>query len=188
MVALRKKDDRLESLRRFYRILDELDQMLGSPKNLSACSGRMDWPIRGVYFFREPTESRAESGMGLRVVRVGTHALKEGSKTTLWHRLAQHRGQSTSGGGNHRGSIFQLLVGTALMAKNDVSCPTWGHGSSAPRGIRDSEQPLEKLVSEQILKMPLLWVAVEDSPGPAILRGYIERNSIALLSNFNNRA
>ncbi len=31
--------------------------------------------------------------------------------------------------------------------------------------------------------MPFLWLAVADAPGPDSLRGYIERNSIALLSN-----
>ncbi|SDL31941.1 hypothetical protein SAMN04488026_107811 [Aliiruegeria lutimaris] len=31
--------------------------------------------------------------------------------------------------------------------------------------------------------MPFLWLEVNDEPGPDSLRGYIERNSIALLSN-----
>jgi hypothetical protein len=31
--------------------------------------------------------------------------------------------------------------------------------------------------------MPFLWLEVDDPPGPASLRGYLERNSIALLSN-----
>lgn len=31
--------------------------------------------------------------------------------------------------------------------------------------------------------MPFLWLAVLDAPGPDSLRGYIERNAIALLSN-----
>jgi hypothetical protein len=31
--------------------------------------------------------------------------------------------------------------------------------------------------------MPFLWLAVDDPPGPRSIRGYIERNSIALLSN-----
>jgi hypothetical protein len=33
--------------------------------------------------------------------------------------------------------------------------------------------------------MPFLWLAVEDEAGPESQRGYIERNSIALLSNYN---
>ena len=33
--------------------------------------------------------------------------------------------------------------------------------------------------------MPFLWLAVDDDPGPASQRGVIERNAIALLSNYN---
>ena len=32
--------------------------------------------------------------------------------------------------------------------------------------------------------MPFLWLAIEDEAGPESLRGYIERNAIALLSNW----
>jgi hypothetical protein len=32
--------------------------------------------------------------------------------------------------------------------------------------------------------MPFLWLAVDDVAGPESGRGYVERNSIALLSNF----
>lgn len=177
--------DRLIDLKRFYSVLDELSQKLRGPRILLNCSGRMDWPIRGVYFFQEPGENRAESGSGPRVVRVGTHALKAGSGTSLWNRLSQHKGRSSSGGGNHRGSIFRLLVGTALIAKNNLAYPTWDHGSSAPRDSREAERPIEKLVSAHVGNMPFLWIAIEDQPGPASLRGYIERNSIALLSHFN---
>jgi hypothetical protein len=52
-----------------------------------------------VYFFMEEGETRSDSGIGARIVRVGTHALKEGSGTKLWTRLSQHRGQEKSGGG-----------------------------------------------------------------------------------------
>jgi hypothetical protein len=33
--------------------------------------------------------------------------------------------------------------------------------------------------------MPFLWVRVDDEAGPSSLRGYLERNAIALLSNYN---
>lgn len=180
--------DRLEHLRRFYSILDALSQKLGGARTLLNCTGRMAWPSRGVYFFQEHGEDRAESGLGARVVRVGTHALKEESGTSLWNRLSQHKGQSKSGGGNHRGSIFRLLVGTALIAKYNRNYLTWGQGSSAQRDTRQAEQPLENLVSTHIGGMPFLWIAIEDEPGPTSLRGYIERNSIALLSHFNREA
>jgi hypothetical protein len=104
--------DRLSDLVRYYDLLDRLEQKLGGERRLSECSGRMDWPKRGVYFFFEPGEERRDSGHGPRVVRVGTHALTTNSRTTLWNRLSQHRGVEKSGGGNHRGSIFRLIVGS----------------------------------------------------------------------------
>jgi len=33
--------------------------------------------------------------------------------------------------------------------------------------------------------MPLLWLEVNDEPGPDSIRGYIERNAIGLLSNYS---
>ncbi len=145
----------------------------------------MDWPVRGLYFFQERGEDRTDTGPGPRVIRVGTHALKDGSRTTLWNRLSQHKGTAKTGGGNHRGSIFRLIVGTALIDINGYSFPIWGQGSSGARDIREKEQPLEKLVSQTIGEMPVLWLAITDDPGPESLRGYIERNAIALLSNYN---
>ena len=40
-------------------------------------------------------------------------------------------------------------------------------------------------MSEVIGKMSFLWLAIGDEAGPESHRGYIERNSIALLSNYN---
>jgi hypothetical protein len=133
----------------------------------------------------EPGEERSDTGAGRRVVRVGTHALTESSKTKLWNRLSQHRGQASSGGGNHRGSIFRLIVGTALMASNAHQFRTWGKGSTATAEIRAGEARLECEVSRIIGAMPFLWLAIDDDPGKASLRGYIEQNSIALLSNYS---
>ncbi len=130
-------------------------------------------------------EFRADSGSGLRVVRIGTHALRQGSGTTLWTRLVRHKGQIRSGGGNHRASVFRRLVGTALIESGGLKCPTWDNRSStASREVRDSERSLETSVSRTTGKMPFLWLAVEDEPGPSSLRGHIERNAIALLSNY----
>ena len=145
--------------------------------------------MRGVYFFFEPGELREGSGE-MRVVRVGTHALQAKSQTTLWTRLSQHRGSRAGrrpGGGNHRGSIFRLLVGTALIGKGvpeaESAKATWGHGSTPPPGAADREYPLERKVSQIIGSMPFIWLAVDDAPGPDSDRGMIERNAIALLSN-----
>lgn len=144
----------------------------------------MNWPQRGVYFFTEACEERNESGNGPRVVRVGTHALKLNGRTTLWNRLSQHRGRSRNGRGNHRGSIFRLIVGKSLMARDGYNFPTWGDKSSASREARNDEVRLEEEVSRVIGAMPFLWLPINDEPGPESLRGLIERNSIALLSNY----
>ena len=177
-------NERAHHLERFYGLLTGLEKNLGGARKLSHCSGRMDWPRRGIYFFHEPGEQRSDTGQGPRIVRVGTHALKAGSGTKLWTRLSQHRGQARSSGGNHRGSIFRLIVGTALIERDGHDYPSWGQGSSAPREDREREQPLERAVSAVIGDMPFLWLAIKDEPGPESLRGYIERNAIALLSNF----
>lgn len=176
---------RLDALIEFYSILDRLGHAIGRARLLSACSGRSDWPRRGVYFFCESGENRTDTGAGARIVRVGTHALKTGSKTALWTRLSQHRGQQNTGGGNHRGSIFRQIVGHALIERDGLEFPTWGDGYTASREIRFAEVDLERRVSEVIGKMSFLWLAIEDEAGPESRRGYIERNSIALLSNYH---
>jgi len=116
---------RREHLVRFYSILDELEKRIGGARTFGDCRGRMNWPARGVYFFREAGETRSDTGKGPRIVRVGTHALKTGGSTTIWGRLSTHRGQMRSGGGNHRGSIFRLIVGTALTDRDGHKFPTW---------------------------------------------------------------
>ena len=171
-------------LEQFYSLLDKLDARTAGPRRLSNCTGRMPWPGRGVYFFMEPGEVRSGSGTGPRVVRVGTHALIAGSGTTLWRRLYQHRGPARPGGGNHRGSVFRLIVGTALVGRGRFDCPTWGEGQTAPRDVRDREFELERVVSKAIGEMPLLWLGIGDAPGPDSLRGYIESHAIALLSHY----
>ncbi len=46
---------------------------------------------------------------------------------------------------------------------------------------------MEKVVSTMIGDMPFLWLSIDDEPGRSSLRGYIERNAIALLSNFGKK-
>jgi hypothetical protein len=176
---------RRNELDAFYRLLGELRERVGGYRRLAECDGRIQWPRCGVYYFFEDGELR-EDGKSLRVVRVGTHALTATSRTSLWTRLAQHRGNEKGrnvGGGNHRGSIFRLLVGDALLRSGrfaDGAVPSWGKGNSASREVRDGEVALERAVSEQIRSMPLLWIGLEERES----RAFIEQNSIALLSNY----
>jgi len=145
----------------------------------------MPWPKRGVYFFFEPGETRDTAPASQRVVRVGTHALAAKSRTTLWTRLSEHRGTSNPRGGNHRGSIFRLLAGEALLNREaSITVESWGRGSSATRGLRGLEREHEIRVSEYLSGMKLLFVEVPDDPGRDSARGTIERNAIALLSGY----
>jgi hypothetical protein len=168
-----------EDLDRFYQLLHDLQEALGGKRVLGKCRTLMRWPRRGVYFFFEQGETRG-SGRSMRVVRVGTHALRIGSRSRLWGRLKQHRG-SMRGGGNHRSSIFRLHVGAALINRYPEKwrVPTWGNDSPVDRKC---ERPLEMAVSETIGGMSVLWLDIPDEPGPDSDRGYVERNAIALLS------
>lgn len=188
--------NRLHDLVRFYDLLDHLPQQIGGPRQLAESSGRHHWPERGVYFFFEPGETRRESGTGPRVVRVGTHAVTEESRTTLWNRLSQHRGNAGGKGGNHRGSVFRKLVGAALQVKAAApAVRSWGHKQDARRAARSlgfsletlqaEEHPVEVAVSEFIGRMPFLWVAVPDMPSAGSNRSAIERGAISLLSNWD---
>ena len=169
--------------------MDELERHIGGRRRLADATGWVRWPTRGVYFFFEPGERRSGSGAGPRVVRVGTHALKAGSGTTLWGRLRQHRGTLNPPGGNHRGSIFRKLVGDAMTTQTpSLRIGTWGRKDSASRAVRDSERPLERLVSQRIGEMSVVFLPVEDEPGRDSLRGFIERNAIALLSSYAGSA
>lgn len=177
-----------DNLERFYSLLVRLAEAPGQGRPLAELPARSSLPERGVYFFRETGEHRTANPDVLRVVRVGTHAVSSGSKSTLYGRLKTHLGTRT-GGGNHRGSIFRLHVGAALLARDGIPLTTWGVGSSTPPAVRNSETAradeaaCEKRVSEYIGAMSVLWVHVPDEVGLHSARAFIERNAIALLSN-----
>ncbi len=174
-------DSRAADTNRFYSLLSELARRVGGSRVLRDCTGTQDWPRCGVYLFFEDGEIRADGSC--RVVRVGTHALTPTSRTTLWDRLSQHRGHLKGrnyGGGNHRASVFRRHVGAALIRRGN-----WPAGLLAswldrqhPTQWTEREDDIEREVSRYIGAMPFLWL---DVPGRAD-RGYIERNSIALLS------
>jgi hypothetical protein len=152
----------------------------------------MDWPERGVYFVFSRDERRDKDDQH-RLTRIGTHAVSTGSGTSLWSRLRTHRGANSGtygGGGNHRGSVFRKRVGESLLERHDLhdEYPYWGEGSSANRDRRLAEQDLEERVSDYIRDLPFLWTDVDDEPGPDSDRAYIERNAIALVSNFQKES
>src|SRR5690349_13906153 len=76
-------------------------------------------------------------------IRVGTHALKAGSSTKLLTACRSTRARPGTGSGNHRGSIFRLIVGAALSHRNGYNLPTWGKGNTASREVTLGERVLE---------------------------------------------
>lgn len=184
LLKIGDETQRVRDLDRLYALLAHLAEKMGGPRRLSECNGRNVWPDKGVYIFFEPSESRMTAPFEHRVVRVGTHSVSSGSRTTLWQRLRTHRGGEASGSGNHRGSIFRLHIGAALIKSRRLerAFASWGLGQTAPRQVRDAETELEFLVSSYIGAMSLLWLAIEDAAGPQSDRAYLERNLIALLA------
>ena len=181
---------RQSDLDRFYELLGELEATVGDAPTLDDCTGRMNWPDRGVYFFLAPRE-RHDADDVRRVTRVGTHAVSTGSKTSLWDRLRTHRGAmrgTYEGGGNHRGSVFRKYVGEAFLRRDGLgeAYPNWGVGSSAKRERRLDELQMERRVSEYVRSLPVFWADVDDEPGSESDRAYVERNAIALLSNYDS--
>ena len=161
--------ERLEDIKRFYSILEVLEDKIGGRRKLAECSKASGWPTRGVYFFMEEGEVRTDSGDGLRIVRVGSHATKTGgAKTSLWTRLRQHRS------GRVYSSVFRNLIGRALYKRGDTA-----------------KRAAEPEISEVIGQMPFLWLEVQvpgDVNRGVQLRNFIERNSIKLLSNYRRES
>ena len=71
--------DRAGTVREFYTQIDKLERRIGGRWRLLHADARRPWPERGVFFLLERHERRTGSGVGSRVVHVGTHALSEGS-------------------------------------------------------------------------------------------------------------
>jgi hypothetical protein len=169
-------------LMRFYRLMEELQALNGGLQRLASAKPDHPWPQRGVAWFFEKGELRSESGSGPRIVRVSTHALKPELNSTLWERL------SADASGSHRVSVFRTLVGLSLRDLTGHTEPQgWGRERAAgenPAAPDKAETALESAVSLYIGQMPFVVLAVDDEPGPRSARAFIERNSIALLSNY----
>ncbi len=85
-----------------------------------------------------------------------------------------------------------------MIRRDGLQRGSWGTGSSAraaaaahalsTAAVRERERPVELVVSQLIGVMPFVWIRTDDAPGPASIRGVIERNAIALLSNFRKES
>jgi len=184
---------RANDIDRLYGLLAELEERVNGKQKLKDCTGYMNWPDRGVYFFFAPQEYRDVDNQ-LRVTRIGTHAVSEGSSTSLWDRLRTHRGAKRGtyeGGGNHRGSVFQktrVRPSSSSVRAYTTSILIGERDQSAKRERRLSELEMEQRVSDYLRDLPFLWVDIDDKPSADSQRAYIERNTIALLSNYQRDA
>lgn len=139
-------------------------------------------PKRGVYLFLDPVEPNFR-GKGPRVVRIGTHAVSAGSQASLRGRLRTHLGPANEIG-NHRGSIFRLHVGRAMLevGSGHISLPTWGDGRDASQEIKAAEQAQELAVSRYLQKLEVFLLDIDDEPSKDSLRARAEAQLIALFS------
>lgn len=176
-----KKSARRRDLDKFYSLLRQLDSGVSSARQFGMCSGSLSWPSKGIYFFLDPSETRLLLPETPRVIRVGTHAVSEGSKSSLWQRLKTHKGNA-DGSGNHRSSIFRCHIGTAILKRENRAIPTWGDLPSSDPAVQTQEAELEQKVSAYLREMRVLWLDIADAPSKFSDRAYLEQNIIALLS------
>ncbi len=179
----------------FYELLEELKVKCEkqfrvaqwSDLTLGKINGRhANWKNvrKGLYLFLDNQERRSDS-KNHRIVRIGTHAIQSlDAKSTLWGRLKQHKGVDKNNGGNHRSSIFRLLIGEALSKRDLIGPPSWGIGSSASKAIRRREIDHESEVSKYIRELPFLVIKIDSKND----RKFLESNLIGLLSNMNRTA
>ncbi|WP_158666128.1 DUF6884 domain-containing protein [Pseudomonas sp. SWI36] len=169
---------RIKDLKKLYAYIDTARES-GLTFSFAELSGNK-LPKRGVYVFLDPREQNFLNA-GPRIVRVGTHAVSSESKSTLRTRLRSHFGQ-IDGGGNHRGSIFRLHVGRALLESQKLGhkYSTWGDGQHASGEIREKEIELEKEVSGYLSNLEVFIIPIDDEPSKDSLRAHVETQLIAL--------
>lgn len=177
----RRMASRISDLDRLYRWI-ATERTAGSIFAFDQL-GDQKIPARGVYLFLDPAEPDFRSA-GPRIIRIGTHAVSAGSKTSLRSRLRNHLGPASEVG-SHRGSIFRLHVGRAMLDAEGTrgDLPTWGEGQDAVAEIKQAEAEHERRVSQYLRKLEVALIDVDDEPGKTSMRAIIEMQLIALCSD-----
>ena len=139
-------------------------------------------PKRGVYLFLDPAEPNFRMNAP-RVVRIGTHAVSTGSQASLRGRLRNHLGPANAIG-NHRGSIFRLHVGRAMLeaGPGHAALASWGEGQDAGPEIKALEKTHELMVSNYLQQLEVVLLNIDDPPSKSSLRAHVETQLIALFS------
>jgi len=175
---------RTTDINTFYNLLQEVEKKFPRRPLGELLTLKKNIPNQGVYFFFDKNETREKSN-DLRVVRVGTHAAQAKSKATIKERLSQHKGPENLFG-RHRASVFRELVGYALINKDNHPQNKWGIRED--KSMLKSEKVLEKNVSLYLRDLSFTILEIEGEASKYNDRAYMERNSIALLSNYNRLA
>jgi len=183
LLGLLGQTERGQQLNRFYEILLEHGSLVTQGRSFGTPKFYDRIPDKGVYFFFEPSQHRMLSKEQRRVIRVGTHGVSLGSKSSLLNRINTHFG-TRSGSGNHRSSIMRLHIGAAMLAQGDLGfkVPTWGSKEMPSGQDRELEEKLEQQVSKFIREMDFICIGIGDQSSAKSDRAFIEQNSIALLS------
>ena len=172
---------RLNDLKRFYRLMDRLEKNVNGRRRLGDCDPATDPAVGGVYFFFEEGEKRSGSGKGERVIRVG--------KCKRYRRRIsrQHKGPREE---MERGSVFRRWVHNALFRRDrkrdsaDFPDITKKNLAGMLEALnRGQQRRLAKATSKHMWPMNLLFVPI----GEEECRRYIEKNAIALLSEYNKK-
>ena len=156
-----------------------------TPRDLP--TARRDWGTKGVYFFFEPTDTRANSDE-LRIVRIGSHT---GEKSSIESRVV---GEHAKDWGR---SVFRNHLGAALIRQkkfdNEIDsadrekwADLWSSsiGSDTAHNDRNRLHPtlhsLHPIVTRTFASMTLVWVEIADKTE----RLELEEQCIRLLSNY----
>jgi hypothetical protein len=86
--------------------------------------------------------------------------------------------------GNHRGSIFRLHVGRAMLEASEghARLPSWGEGQDAGLHIKTAEADHELAVSRYLQELEVALIGIDDEPAKDSLRASVEAQLIALCS------
>lgn len=180
LVEAHRMVDRIRDLSQLYDWIEAERQSGGMFPFGSLTSESV--PKRGVYLFLDRSEPNYRRS-GSRVVRIGTHAISAGSRATLRSRLRNHLGPANEIG-NHRGSIFRLHVGRAMLdaGPGHHTLRSWGEGQDASVVTKTHEQAHELAVTRYLQQLDVVLLDIDDEPSKDSLRARVEAQLIALFS------
>ena len=171
-----------QDLDSFYDMLNFYANKYSLLWDFSDQSLQKQCPKQGVYIFLDKNEHRIFDTNFFRVARIGTHAVSNGSSSTLWNRLKTHMGNS-NGLGNHRSSIFRSHIGEALIRKNEINIDSWQKKTLTDKSALRDEEETELMVSNYLKNFYIFCISVPGHSSKINDRAYLERNLISLLSS-----